>query len=203
VSQAAAERPTLISILEAVLYAAARPVPVKELVALVEDYEAIEVKEALHDLRRRLNSTGSALELVEVAGGWRLQTKPHFARWIRRLHRTTPQRLSKAALETLALVAYKQPITRAEIEMVRGVDSSGTLKFLLEKRLIRIAGKKDAPGKPLLYATTPRFLEIFNLKDLKSLPTLEDLKELEPGHQGQESLPLFQGPDIDETGERR
>ncbi len=193
----AVEIPSLVSIVEALLYAAARPLRVREIAVAAEGFQPLEIKEALHDLRRRLDATGSGLELVEVAGGWRLQTRPHLAPWIRRLHRTAPQRLSKAALETLALVAYRQPVTRAEIEMVRGVDSSGTLKFLMDKGLVRIAGKKEAPGRPLLYSTTPKFLEVFNLKDLKSLPTLDDLKELDQGEEGQ-SLPLFEVPGKEE-----
>ncbi len=182
--------PGLTAVVEALLFAAARPLTVAELAEAAEADSREEVRHALTLLAERLQATGSALELVEVAGGWRLQTRPPFAPWIKRLLRRAPRRMSRAALETLALIAYRQPITRAEIEAVRGVDSSGTIRFLLDQGLVRMAGRKEAVGRPILYATTRRFLELFQLKDLKELPSPRELEELE-AHSGQEALPLF------------
>jgi segregation and condensation protein B len=114
-----------------------------------------------------------------VAGGFQLRTRPEYAPWIKRLFKIGMQRISRAAMETLAMVAYNQPMTRSEIEEIRGVDSSGVLRTLLERRLVRIAGRKDAPGRPVVYGTTKEFLEAFDLKDLSSLPTLKDIEILE------------------------
>ncbi len=190
-SGAHGERPGLTAIVEALLFAAARPLSIKELMEGAGVSDAAEVRQAIRLLAERLDAMGSALEVAEVAGGWRLQSRPSLARWIRRLHRQAPRRMSRAALETLALVAYRQPITRAEVEAVRGVDSSGTLRFLLEQGLIRMAGRKETVGRPIIYATTRRFLGLFQLKDLKDLPTLEEMAQLEE-EGGQQALPLFQ-----------
>lgn len=118
------------------------------------------------------------VQLVNVAGGFQFRTKEKFANWIKSLNVPKPVRLSSPALETLAIVAYKQPIIRSEIEKIRGVDSGGVLKTLLERRLVRIVGRQDEPGQPLLYGTTKEFLETFNLSALKELPTLRDVEEL-------------------------
>jgi segregation and condensation protein B len=117
--------------------------------------------------------------LVEVAGGYQLTTKQECAPWIRRLEEIrTASRLSKPALETIAIIAYKQPITRPEIEEIRGVDTAGVIKTLLERRLIKIAGRREAVGRPLLYGTTKEFLEYFGLRDLSGLPSLKEFKEV-------------------------
>ncbi|MFN3535201.1 MAG: SMC-Scp complex subunit ScpB, partial [Desulfatiglandales bacterium] len=113
--------------------------------------------------------------LVEVAGGFQFRTKEEFSVFIQRLYRSSPYRLSEAALETLAIIAYRQPISRGEIEELRGVDVSHILKVLLEKGLVRVAGRKEVPGRPLLYGTTKRFLEVFGLKDISHLPQIEEL----------------------------
>jgi segregation and condensation protein B len=116
--------------------------------------------------------------LCEVAGGWQFRTNPDNAEWVRKMLASKPVRLSRAALETLAVIAYRQPVTRAEIEDVRGVDSGGVLKLLLDRRLIKIIGKKEEIGRPSLYGTTKDFLEFFGLKDLTNLPTLREFHEL-------------------------
>jgi len=177
--------PNLESILEALLFASRRSLSIKEFRKILPEYDQLSIKEALKRLRARYTLQHGGIEIVEVAGGLRIQTRQEFAPFIKRLKRVTPVRLSKAALETLAIVAYKQPVTRAEIEALRGVDASSSLRILLEHQLIRIAGKKNVPGRPLLYATTRHFLEFFQLKDLSSLPVPKDLPE-EPQQQ-----PLF------------
>ena len=116
--------------------------------------------------------------LHEVAGGYQVRTRPEYTPWIKRLIQPRPFRLSKAALETLATVAYKQPIIRSDVEQVRGVDCGGVLKVLLERGLIRVLGRKEIPGRPLIYGTTKRFLEVFDLKTLKDLPTPKEIEEL-------------------------
>ncbi len=166
----------LVLALEAVLFAVGRAVSLKELAKIFPEVEAKALQKALKALEARYKDRG--VRLVEVAGGFRFETEPRFAPYIRRLVAGAPPRLSRAALETLAIVAYKQPITKAEIEALRGVDSAGALKTLLEKDLIRVAGRKDIPGRPLLYATTKKFLEIFGLASLKDLPKLKELKDI-------------------------
>ena len=116
--------------------------------------------------------------LHEVAGGYQFRTHPSTREWVQQLIAGRPVRLSRAQLETLAIVAYRQPITRPEIDEIRGVDSGSTLKVLLDRELIRILGKKEEPGRPLLYGTTKEFLEFFNLSDLRELPTLREFHEL-------------------------
>jgi segregation and condensation protein B len=116
--------------------------------------------------------------LHEIAGGWQFRTNPLNAHWVQQLIAGKPVKLSRAQLETLAIVAYRQPITRPEIDEIRGVDSGGTLKVLLDRSLVRILGKKEEPGRPMLYGTTKDFLEFFNLRDLKEMPTLREFYEL-------------------------
>ena len=121
--------------------------------------------------------------LTEVAEGYQFRTRPEYADWIRKLKKTKPSSLSQPALETLAIIAYRQPVTRMDVEKIRGVDCGGVLRTLLEKKLIHIIGRKDLPGKPLVYGTSKKFLEVFGLKDLASLPTLKDLEGLGPSSQ--------------------
>ncbi|HSR13091.1 MAG TPA: SMC-Scp complex subunit ScpB [Thermodesulfobacteriota bacterium] len=118
--------------------------------------------------------------LTEVADGFQFRTRPDHVEWIRKLKKVKPSLMSQPALETLAIVAYRQPVVRAEVEKIRGVDSGGVLRTLLERKLIKIIGKKDIPGKPLVYGTSKKFLEVFGLKDLSHLPTLKDLESLGP-----------------------
>ena len=162
--------------LEALFFAAGRVVSLKELRQVFPEVELEELKAALTRLKERYRGRG--VRLAEVAGGFRLETEPRFAPYIRRLKQGSPPKLSRAALETLAIIAYKQPVTKAEIEAIRGVDSTGALKGLLEKGLVRLAGRKDVPGRPLLYATTTKFLEVFGLKSLKDLPKLKELEDV-------------------------
>lgn len=168
----------LIAVLEALLLASPEPLPLARLqeVFAPDGVEAGELRGALAALQARCEGRG--VEVREVAGGYQLRTRPEMAPWLARLEAPKAARFSRPALETLAIVAYRQPVTRAEIEEVRGVDCGGVLKSLLDKGLARIMGKKDVPGRPLLYGTTRKFLEAFGLSSLGELPSLKDIEEL-------------------------
>jgi len=165
----------LPALVESLLFAAGRSVPLSQLIEALDGPSRAEVLGALEHLARTYEREGRGLRLVQVAGGWQLRTPPEHGPWVRRLLRERPPRLSRPTLETLAIVAYRQPCTRLEIEAVRGVDAEAVLTTLIERRLVRIVGRKEAPGRPLLYATTRDFLEVFGLPDLKALPPLRDL----------------------------
>jgi segregation and condensation protein B len=168
----------LKAIIESLLFAAEDPLTVDKIKAVLDISDLKAIREALALLGEEYESTKRGFCLAEVAGGFQLRTLPEYGQWVRRLKETRPPRLSKAALETLAIIAYKQPLLRSEVEYLRGVDSGGTIKTLLERRLVRIMGRKDLPGRPMVYGTTKQFLELFNLKDLGELPTLQDLKDM-------------------------
>jgi len=166
-------------ILEALLLAAGEPVSAQKLAGVLgEDTTPSEVRELLAALEAEYAEAGRGFRIEEVAGGYQLRTLPELAPWLQRLRPQPPLRLSRAALETLAIIAYKQPITRAELEHVRGVDVGAVLASLIERRLVRIAGHREVPGRPMLYATTRRFLEVFGLSSLSDLPTLREIEEL-------------------------
>jgi segregation and condensation protein B len=172
----------LASLLEAFLLASGKPQSLERLYELFEEAERPEpavFKKALTHLGK--SCEGRAFELIEVASGYRLQVRERYAPWVGRLWEERPQRYSRAMLETLALIAYRQPITRGEIEDVRGVAvNSHIVKTLLEREWIRVVGYRDVPGKPAMFATTRLFLDHFNLKSLDELPPLAALRELEP-----------------------
>ncbi|TXI35410.1 MAG: SMC-Scp complex subunit ScpB [Aquipseudomonas alcaligenes] len=172
----------LASLLEAWLLALGRPLSLERLGELFEEGERPEpaqIREALEVLRQ--SCEGRAFELKEVASGYRLQVREKFAPWVGRLWEERPQRYSRAMLETLALIAYRQPITRGEIEDIRGVAvNSQIIKTLQERDWIRVVGYRDVPGRPAMLATTKAFLDYFNLKSLEELPPLAALRELEP-----------------------
>ncbi len=165
----------LPALVESLLFAAGRSVPLSQLIEALDGPSRAEVLGALEHLARTYEREGRGLRIVQVAGGWQLRTPAEHGPWVRRLLRERPPRLSRPTLETLAIVAYRQPCTRLEIEAVRGVDVEAVLTTLIERRLARIVGRKEAPGRPLLYATTREFLEVFGLPDLKALPPLRDL----------------------------
>ena len=171
-----------------------RPLALRDLEQALPEFRVADLKAALAELQSRYRPGERGLELVEVAGGFRFQVPEDLGPWVRRLKRITPVRLSKAAIETLAVVIHRQPVTRAEIEQVRGVDTSQTLRFLLEHGLVRVCGRKEVPGRPLVYRTTKRFLEVFGLKDIKSLYQLMQSPE------GRTQPGLFeQGKGLDEV----
>ena len=173
------EREKIESIIESLLLVGGEPLSLKRFGELISEASRSEVQAALEELKRRWEGAAGGIRLVEVAGGFQLQTAEDNAAWVGKLIQSRPVRLSRPALECLAIIAYKQPLTRMEIDEVRGVDSGGVLKTLLEHGFIKIAGRKDVAGKPLIYATDKRFMEFFRLKSLAELPTLKELAEIQ------------------------
>lgn len=165
----------LRSILESLLFASGDPVPLARLAQVLPGYEKRDITRTLNELGEEYARDERGFRLEQVAGGYQLRTSRANAEFVKTLLAARPVRLTRAALETLAVVAYRQPVTRPEIEAIRGVDADAVLTTLLERRLVRVLGRKDVVGRPLLYGTTPQFLETFGLKDLSSLPTLEEL----------------------------
>jgi segregation and condensation protein B len=164
--------------LEAVLFSSDEPLRLERLQTLFE-VDVVSLKQALQDLMVEYAQENRGVILQEVAGGFQIRTRAEYAPWIVKLNRTRATRLSKAATESLAIIAYRQPVTRAEIEYLRGVDSGGVVRMLMEKQLVKIVGKKDVPGRPLLYGTSRHFLEFFGLKDLSELPNLKEFSDPE------------------------
>ncbi|MBI4352530.1 MAG: SMC-Scp complex subunit ScpB [Candidatus Omnitrophica bacterium] len=164
---------------EALLFASERPLSVKEMgEAFGEEADEKALEAGLHELKNEYESQGRGFKLVEIAGGFQLVSDPRFASTLKRFYQAREKkRLTQASLETLSIVAYKQPVSRADVEFIRGVQVDGALKTLLERNLIRIAGRKDVPGRPLLYGTTREFLEYFGLKGLEELPPLKEFTE--------------------------
>lgn len=179
----------LKAILEAVLFVSPEPVPVARLMAILGTVSKAEVVQALGILTHDLDQDGRGIQLVQVAGGYRLVTKQEYGPWLKRMDKAkAAQKLSRSALESLAIIAYKQPLVRSEIEEIRGVETSGVLRTLCERKLVRIVGRKDVPGRPIMYGTTKFFLEHFGLQDLSQLPPLREFKEL--GESEQALLPI-------------
>ncbi len=170
------------AVVESVLFVAPHPLSVDQLFETtgVDRDRLLQALSALRDERAQL---GAGVSLQEVAGGWQFRTVAASAEYVRRFLKVKPQRLTRAAVETLAIIAYRQPCTRPELEELRGVDSGAVLKALLDRRLIKIVGKKEDVGRPILYGTTREFLEFFALKDLNALPTLREFQELTEEHQ--------------------
>ena len=167
----------LKAIVEALIFAAPEPVTVKTLVKLLDTEPKEDILAAIKELKQDYERPGG-LQIVEVAGGYQIVTRSELHEWVRRLfHERTTTKLSVAALETLAVIAYKQPATGPEIAEIRGVNTSGVLSTLLERHLIKIVGRKNVVGRPFLYATTKEFLIRFGLKDLNDLPKIEDMAE--------------------------
>ena len=166
-------------ILEALLFATARPITIPDLRKIMPGVPAKELERLVHELREEYERDGRSFELIEIAGGFEIVSRKEYASWLARLElQRKVRQASRSALETLAILAYKQPVTRAEIEELRGVDISGVLSTLLEKGFIKIAGKKEVPGRPFLYGTTEKFLEHFGLKSLADLPPIGEIKGL-------------------------
>jgi segregation and condensation protein B len=168
-----------MAIIEAIIFASEAPLTAERVAEIIPDTEKREITALLEKLVRDHETRGGGFCLMEVAGGFQFRTRQDMAPWIRKLKAARPAMLSPAALETLAVVAYRQPLVKSEIDRIRGVDTSGALKGLLDKKLVRIVGRKDVPGKPIIYGTTKKFLEVFNLRDLSELPTLRELKDLQ------------------------
>ena len=165
-------------ILESLLLAAGEPITIDQLADLFDQPKA-QIREAMKALVEDYETQGRGIRVAEIAGGYQFRTLEAHADWVRRLNMGRPFKFSRAALETLSIIAYRQPVTRADVEYLRGVDSGGVLRTLLEKHLVRILGKKDVPGRPIIYGTSPQFLELFGLKDLAGLPPLKEVGALE------------------------
>jgi len=193
----------LKSIVEALIFASPEPVTMKTLSKLLDTEPKEEIVAAIDALKEEYQRQ-SGLTLVEVAGGYQIVTRPELNEWVRRMfHERTTQKLSVASLETLAVIAYKQPVTSPEIAEIRGVNTSGVLGTLVERRLVKVVGRKQVVGRPFLYGTTREFLDRFGLNDISDLPKVEDVSELlgfelpasiaEPAPQT--PLPFGLGPD--------
>ncbi len=177
-------------ILEALLLASDAPLSVEKIRDVLPEAERDEINRQLAELVSEYEARNGGFHLCAVAGGYQFRTRPDFSAWIKKLKGARTQVLSPAAMETLAVVAYRQPVMKSEVDKIRGVDSSASVKGLLDKKIIRMVGRKDVPGKPMLYGTTKKFLEMFNLNDLSELPTLRELKELEGDSELQAHLDL-------------
>jgi len=169
------------TIVETLLFLAEKPLTVEE-IRQASGLEAERVEKALDQLSGHYREGPCGIVLHEVAGGWQLRSSPDNSAFARRFLRVKPQRLTRAALETLAIIAYRQPVTRPEVEEIRGVDCGAVVKALLDRKLLKILGKKEEPGRPILYGTSREVLEFFALKDLASLPTLREFHELSEEH---------------------
>jgi segregation and condensation protein B len=170
-------RDTALALLEAVLLIADEPLPLRKLVQVTGMHDTGAIRRLLNRLQELYDADGSAFELEELAGGFQLMTRPEYHRWLVSLKRSQQElRLTPASRETLAIVAYRQPIMRADIEAIRGVHCGETLRLLMEKGLVKIAGRHDSLGRPVLYGTTKRFLQVFGLKSLKDLPNAEQMR---------------------------
>jgi len=175
-------------IIEAFLFAADKPGTASEIHSWLPDATPPDIRQSLEELLTEYDNMGRSFGLRQVAQGYQFRTQTEYAPYVLQMLKTSPARLSRAAFETLAIIAYKQPILRQEIERLRGVDVGGILRTLLEKDLIRIMGRKNLPGKPLIYGTTKRFLEVFDLKDINSLPKLKEIKDLVSDEEQTESI---------------
>jgi segregation and condensation protein B len=177
------------AVIESLIFVSESPLSLDRIKEVLGEVSRKDLQRYLSELVGDYEHAQRSFNLVEVAEGFQFRTRPQYAEWIKKLKKTKPLALSQPALETLAIVAYRQPVVRADVEKIRGVDSGGVLRTLLERKLIRILGKKDIPGRPLVYGTSKQFLEVFGLKDLSSLPTLKDVEGLGPPP-SEELLPL-------------
>ena len=182
------EREDVKSILESLLLVADGPQSVQRFSEVLDGANKDIIENTLRELQSEFETQNRGIRLVEVAGGYQLRTPKANADWVKKFLGGRPARMGKATLETLAIIAYRQPITRAEIEAIRGVDVDGVIATLLERNLIRAVARKDVPGRPFLYGTTAEFLQLFNLQDLSQLPTLKEMEEI--------SLPEIPGDTI-------
>ncbi|HET6370301.1 MAG TPA: SMC-Scp complex subunit ScpB [Nitrospiria bacterium] len=173
--------------LEGLLFVSGEPMSIDKLSEVLEGVDKERVTAVLADLEVAYRQADRGLQIVQVAGGYQMVTRPEISPWIKRLERIkNATRLSKPSLETLAIVAYRQPVTRPEIEEIRGVDSSGVLKTLMDRRLVKIVGRKEIAGRPMIYGTTREFLQYFGLSHLSALPTLKEFSEIVPETDDQE-----------------
>ncbi len=164
-------------VIEALLFISDKPVSIDTLKEVLKDIEPTEVRSVIEELNSEYAKSARSFSIKEIAGGFQILTDPVYSKWISALYKKAPDRLTGPSLETLAIIAYKQPITRSDIEAIRGVNVDGVLRTLEERSLIRTRGRVDAPGRPILYGTTTEFLQHFGLKSLEELPKLKEFKE--------------------------
>lgn len=188
------EQEQLKKILEGLLFVSETPLSPKRVASFVKDAATDEIQKAFLALQEDINQLGRSFQVVQIAEGFQLVTRPEYHKWAKELYKVISKtRLSKAAMEALAIIAYKQPVTRAEVEAIRGVEVSNLVQSLLEKRMIRILGRAETPGRPLLYATTHEFLIHFGLKDLTDLPKVSEIQELAGDKPSSEFLKEMEG----------
>lgn len=188
------EMDKLKKILESLLFVSETPLSVKRAASFLKDATPEEIQAAFLALQDEINRMDRSFQAVQIAEGFQLVTRPEYHRWAKELYKVISKtRLSKAALEALAIIAYKQPVTRAEVEAIRGVEVSNLVQSLLEKKMIRILGRAETPGRPLLYGTTSEFLIHFGLKDLSDLPKISEIQELAGDRPSPEFLKEMEG----------
>jgi segregation and condensation protein B len=167
------------NIVESLLFVADAPLSVDHFNNAIPEAETDQILQIILSLKKEYELKNGGFLIHEVAGGFQFRTRPEYKEWIRRLLQPKLPKLSKPAMETLAIIAYRQPILRSEVEHIRGVNSGNSIRILLERKLIRVLGRREVPGRPLVYATTQKFLETFDLNNLKDLPSLKEIDELE------------------------
>jgi segregation and condensation protein B len=185
----------LKNIIESLLFVADAPLSLDRIREVLESEDAKDIRSALEALAQEYEHRKGGIFLSEVAGGYQIRTRPEYHEYVKRLLKPNPQRLSNASLETLAIIAYKQPVIRSDIEHLRGVDCGGVLRVLMEKKLVRVLGRKEIPGRPLIYATTKHLLEVFELKNLKDLPSPKEIERRAAPHQEQLTFDAIPKPD--------
>ena len=198
-----ADLPRAASILESLLLVSTEPIPTEKARQLLGGLNRAQVREVLALLRAKYPVDASGILVEEVAKGFQFRTNPANQEHVRRLFDVKPPRFSRAALETLAIIAYKQPLTRQEIEQIRGVDCAGSLKTLMDRRLVKVMGKKDVPGKPFLFGTSREFMETFSLGSLSELPSMRDIEDFLATSTGtplEEGRPTMHLPPIPDSG---
>jgi len=204
-----ADLPRAASILESLLLVSTEPIPLEKARQLLGGLNRAQVREVLALLRAKYPADSSGILVEEVGKGFQFRTNPANQEHVRRLFDVKPPRFSRAALETLAIIAYKQPLTRQEIEQIRGVDCAGSLKTLMDRRLVKVMGKKDVPGKPFLFGTSREFMETFSLGSLSELPSMRDIEDFlaastgTPAEEGRPTmhLPAIPDGDIEQGGD--
>ena len=172
------ERDEIKSIVESLLFVAEEPLTLQRFGEVLDGVDKQIIQTVLQAVQDEYEAQNRGLRVAEVAGGYQMRTAKGNADWVKKFLGGRPARMGKATLETLAIIAYRQPITKAEIEAIRGVDVDGVISTLLERNLIRAVARKDVPGRPFLYGTTPEFLQLFKLRDLTHLPTLKEMEEI-------------------------
>lgn len=169
----------LKNIIEAVLFSSSRPVTVRQVAKRLEEFSPEEIEDAFRALEAEYADPARSVEIAQVAGGFQMRTKVAYRAYVKRFVREKDVGLSRPMLETLSIIAYKQPVTKKDIDVVRGVDSARAIKHLMERRLVEIAGRNGDAGRRMVFRTTPRFLEVYGLKSLDDLPTYKDIESLE------------------------